>query len=851
MDWIPLSLWMEIITQEASLTRGIKMPKKKAFNSKAIFLSDKIRLQLERIPQYPCTIIEAPMGYGKTTAVREHLVNMACRVLWQKVFSESVSGFWLAFCRQFRELDALRAEYLRQLGFPGDSTTKEKALELIAGALPSSGVIWVIDDYHLADCPEVADFIEYLLWNELPDLHIVLTARHTHFINLEEMALKGYVNHIRKDVLELTQADIASYYRLCGLSPKEKELHWLYTYTEGWISALYLLMLSYQAEGVFTAPPNITALMEKTVYAPLSDEIKEFLMTVCLFDAFTPEQAAHMWQKGGSEKLMEEITGANAFTGWDGRSGAYQVHRIFAEFLRGLFEQKPPEEKQRLYGRAAAWYRQAGDYIPAMAYYELAQDFEGLLTTLELDQGHNLHNEHKEKLIAYMEACPDTLRQTHPVALLVYAICLFSYNETERFGATCAELSGILSGGALDEETARALSGEFEVLLSFGEYNDIEKMVAHYHRAAALLDRPTEFMDTRGGWTFGSPSVLYMFHRASGQLDKEVALLREGMVLYDRFAKGHGRGAELVMEAERDYLRGDFGSAEIAVHKALHLAGGSKQEDILLCAVFLQARLAFCKGDYALAAYSLNNLREELERGGWYNLMHTMELCDAWIALNLGRKQELPQWIAEGDFFSSRLYFPAMGVFHIVYGRALLVCGDYTKLLGSLDSFLEIASVFPNVLSQIYALIYAAAASEKLRRRDDALRQLREALSLALPDGLLMPFVENVDFLEPVLEALSHEDVHGAAARAVLKLYLPYRQAAEQITREYFTEKRPELTEREAEIARLVAQGLSNGEIGARLFITENTVKTLMKRIFEKLGINSRTMLRQYMQARE
>ncbi|MET0018265.1 LuxR C-terminal-related transcriptional regulator [Oscillibacter sp.] len=827
------------------------MPKKKIFNSKAIFLSDKVRLQLQLIPQYPCTLVEAPIGYGKTTAVRECLVNTTYCVFWQKVFSESVSGFWLAFCRQFRELDALQAEYLRQLGFPGDSTTKEKALDLIQSVLPPSGVIWVIDDYHLVDCPEVAGLIEYLLWNELPNLHIVLTARYTHFINLDEMALKGYVNHIQKDTLELTQADIVAYYRLCGLSPKDKEVHWLYAYTEGWISALYLLMLSYQAERAFTAPPNITALMEKTVYAPLSDEIKAFLITVCLFDTFTPEQAAHMWQTGGSEKLMEKITGANAFIRWDARSGTYQMHRIFAEFLRGIFEQKTPEEKQCLYRRAAAWYRQIGDYILAMTYYELSQDFEGLLTVLELDQGHSMHNEHKESLIAYMESCPAPLRRVHPVALLIYAICLFSYNETERFSATCAELSGILYGGALDKETVRALSGEFEVLLSFGDYNDIEKMVAHYQRAAELLDRPVAFLDTRGGWTFGSPSVLYMFHRAPGLLDNEVKLLREGILLYDRFAKGHGRGAELVMEAERDYLRGDFGSAEIAVHKALHLAGGSKQEDILLCAVFLQARIAFCRGDYALAAYSLKNLREDLERGGWYNLMHTMELCNAWIQLSLGRKQDIPQWILEGDFFSSRMYFPAMGMFHIVYGRALLVCGEYAKLLGNLDYFLETATAFPNLLSQIYAHIYAAAANEKLHRRNAALEELRQALALALPDGLLMPFVENSDLLTPVLEGLSHSGEYRNAISVILKLYAPYHQAVLEMTQDYFTEKRPELTEREMEIARLVSQGLSNSEIGTRLFITNNTVKTMMKRIFEKLGIRSREMLRQYIQSRE
>ena len=827
------------------------MPKGKNFNSNAIFLSDKLWLQLKKIPQYSCTIIEAPMGYGKTTAVRECVKNSDYQILWQKIFGDSISGFWLTFCRQFREIDSIQAEHLRQLGFPNDDTTKEKALDLIQVALPAAGIIWVLDDYHLVDCPEVAGFIEYLLWNELPDFHIVLTTRYAHYINLDELTLKGYVNHIQKDALELTLEDIRSYYRLCGVAPKENEAYWLYSYTEGWISALYLLMLSYQAEGAFTTPSNITALIEKTVYAPFSDEIKDFLMTVCFFEAFTPEQAAHMWQKGGSEKLLEKIAGENAFIRWDGRSGVYQVHRIFSDFLRELFEQISPTEKQSLYKRAAAWYRQTGDYVPAMEFYKLAQDFEGLLTVLEADQGHSMHNEHREKLIAYMEACPDDIRQAHPVALLIYALCLFSYNETDRFAGTCTELSHILENGELPLETVQALSGEFEVLLSFSDYNDIEKMLARIKRAINLLNRPAKFMDTRGGWTFGSPSVLYMFHREPGGLENELNLLREAMPFYDRLAKGHGRGAEHVMEAEREYLRGDLGSAEIAVHKALYLAGGSEQEDILLCAVFLQARIAFCKGDYALAVSSLKNLREDIERGGWYNLMHTMELCDAWIQLSLSRKQEIPQWILVGDFFSSRMYFPAMAAFYIVHGRALLVCGNYAKLLGSLDYFLEIASIFPNLLSQVYAHIYASAANEKIHRRETALQELHKALALALPDGLLMPFVENGDLLAPLLEELSHRGEHQNAAIAILRMYAPHRQVIEHMTREHFTEKRPKLTEREMEIAYLVAQGLTNSEIGAQLFITQNTVKTTMKRIFEKLNINSRSMLRQYMQARE
>ena len=50
----------------------------------------------------------------------------------------------------------------------------------------------------------------------------------------------------------------------------------------------------------------------------------------------------------------------------------------------------------------------------------------------------------------------------------------------------------------------------------------------------------------------------------------------------------------------------------------------------------------------------------------------------------------------------------------------------------------------------------------------------------------------------------------------------------------------PELTERELQVLRGMSRGLSNGQIGRELYLSEDTVKTHARRLFRKIGVNDR-----------
>lgn len=823
------------------------MPKAKQYSTKSLYFPNRITQALNGVFDHPLTILEAPMGYGKTTAVREYLGKAGVNMLWQKVYGSSTSSFWNGFSQLFCELDDENSQSLVQLGFPVDEVLAQEALNLIESIKLPVRTVLVIDDYHLIDSPEANSFLELLIENEIDNLHIVLTARFTKFQKLEELALKGYLNHITKEILELKPKEIAKYFKACGISLSNAEADKLYAVTEGWISALYLFMLEYIAEGSYTPGKNIYKLIEKAIYTPLSGEIKDFVMTLCIFDSFTYEHAFHMWGNKNTGEILSEITSKNAFVKYDSRTKTYYAHNIFTGFLKEELIKKDTCYKQNLYQKAARWYLKTGYYFVAMHYFHKCGDFDNILATLE-DEKLTFSYEKEDSLKKYLEECPVEVKARHPRGFLKYALYLFSYNELALFGKACGEFNGILkTENNLSDDLKRQLLGEYELLISFTKYNDLNKMSEHHRKAYELLSGPAFLLNPRSVWTFGSPSVLYLYYRQSGRLKEHIKELEDALGYYTRLTNGQGSGSDYVMEAERRFFAGDFLNAEILTYKAVNDAQSKMQTGIIICAMFLQMRIAFIKGDFSGMLGILQKMRKDIINVRQYMLIHTIDLCEGYMYALLSQSEKVPNWITTGNIGGSRLMFPAFGTFNIVYGRTLLINGNYLKLIGSAEHFIRIASFFPNLLGHIYTYIYLAAANRQIFREEEALSCLKQALEIALPDKLYMPFTENCDYIEPLLGKLAAEGSYRQGIECILSLYKTYKKTKEQIIQEHFTKEKPKLTQREIEIARFAAKGTTNSETGKQLNISANTVKMALKNVYAKLSINNRTHLQQFL----
>ena len=138
------------------------------------------------------------------------------------------------------------------------------------------------------------------------------------------------------------------------------------------------------------------------------------------------------------------------------------------------------------------------------------------------------------------------------------------------------------------------------------------------------------------------------------------------------------------------------------------------------------------------------------------------------------------------------------------------------------------------VLVALHIQIQTAAAYEKLGKLEEARIWLKKALSDAEPDNLVMPFVENYDFLKPVLAL----EIRTDFIAQIIKLgEAAKRRRGENVRPAVFVT----LTEREYELACLKVQRLSNREIAEKLFLSEGSVKQYVNQLYSKLHIEGDT----------
>ena len=369
------------------------------------------------------------------------------------------------------------------------------------------------------------------------------------------------------------------------------------------------------------------------------------------------------------------------------------------------------------------------------------------------------------------------------------------------------------------------LLGECDLIESFLYYNDIGAMSRFHRSASRQMTRQAVSIQSHGSWTFGSPSVLMMFHRTPGQLDRELADMDECMPHYYKITGGHGMGAQRIMEGEAALARGRLNDGAIALERARAAISGSGQENMALCCDFLEMRLHMAAGE--AVGVDLRRRRQLLQQ---HNAMwlHIFDSTAAYCQAVLGRADDIPELFREHRLDTVNFLGPCLPMMQMIENQVYLAQGAYARVIGGSEGLLALCRGMHYALVELYVLAQTAAAYEKLGKRREAAELLRQAAALAQPDGLVTPLAENGRYLRELLPE------YGTLGREAAELSRMLEQGTQQ-------EQRPAafapLTEREWAVAQRMARRLSNREIAGQLFLTEGTVKQYINQIYSKLHL--------------
>ena len=807
---------------------------KQKWHLNTIYISERLQECLRPISRCALTTVVAPMGYGKTTAVNWYLGERAkaepLQVIRISVYSDNVSIFWKSVQDAFARAGF---DLLRDYDCPSDPAGASLLTDDLCHILSGQCSRYIfIDDFHLLTDGRIANFIGTLA-NRLPEnAHLIVASRDRFLPGETLLRLGGRVYQVGVEQLRLNHTELSIYAHRCGTDLDDGQVESLLYSSEGWFSAVYLNLCALSEYGQLPGRnSDIYSMFSAAMIDPLPARQQEFLAVMGLADEFTVEMAQAITENEDTAGLLTMLTEQNAFVRRLPDGVSYRFHHMMKDCAERVFA-RLPSEKQRLYhDRYGAWYEAHGQYLHALSAYRKSGSYDAILRVVERDAGILMAALKPEDVLTFLEQCPVAVLKEHPFALLVLMRRMFTWRQIPKMMELKALLlTSIEEHPDMPDSERGNLLGECDLIMSFLCYNDISAMSRLHRSASAQMSRPAISIRNEGGWTFGSPSVLMMFHREPGQLDKELAEMYECMPHYYKITNGHGQGAERIMRAEAAFLQGRFDDAQIALESAYSNIEGNGQMNMALCCDFLAWRLS-PHTDFT-PRYTFAQRRTVLlqqHNVDWLNILAAT--CAYYYAL-LGEPEKIPEVFRAHALHTVNFLAPGKPMMELIENQVYLAQGAYAKVIARGEGLLTLCQGMHYGLVALHICLQMAAAYERLGKREEAAALLTQALADAAPDGLVMPFVENYRYLKPLLTGINDFTAQiialGEAAEARRsRMAAPAAFAL--------------LTDREREIAALIAQRLTNREIAEKLYLSEGSVKQYVNQLYAKLGIEGDT----------
>jgi LuxR family maltose regulon positive regulatory protein len=610
------------------------------------------------------TLVSAPAGFGKTTVLASWLARASTEprsVAFVSLdeFDSHPGSFWLYVVTGLNTAAPGVGASVLPLLAAGQPTTRALLTAVLndVGTQPIE-VDLILDDYHLADAPDVAEGMTFLLEHRPPNLHVVVSTRADPNLPLARLRARGDLVEIRARDLRFTVDETASYLTdVGGLPVDPAEVSALESRTEGWAAALQLASLSMQGRtdvGDFIAgfagtDRHVVDYLADEVLSRQSDEVRDFLERTSILDLLSGGLCDAVLERTGGQAMLERLERANLFlVPLDDQRHWYRYHHLFADVLQAHLRSEQPELVPRLHLLASRWYEQAGEPVPAVRHALAAGDVDRAADLIESATPAVRRNRQEATLRRWLDDVPDEVVQRRPVLAIAFIGALMSSNQ---FGDVARRLHQIedqlpaIHARLANEGDSERLGIEV-VAIDIAELARVPAAVELYWAGLSLvsgdlpathlhaqraIERSTPYDDVVPA---GAAGLSGLAHWASGELDDArhsyrtcIDGLRRAQHISDAL------GCYLTV-AEIQMAQGQLRNAQATYDEAMRVAAGTTGEkprgiaDIHVG----QAQVALERGDLETARDQLARARDLGEDRGLPQFAYRSRAVTAMLA---------------------------------------------------------------------------------------------------------------------------------------------------------------------------------------------------------------------------
>ena len=686
------------------------------------------------------TVLDAPVGYGKTTLLRLWCMERPEAVIWLTLdgSDDDPVRLWAHLATAVERLgEGLGSRALMCLGSRGAPVAT--AVDELMNGLVDYGrpVTIVLDDLHTVGSEGSLRSIEHAIERLPASARVLAATRSDSAISVARLRARGALTEIRARELALTVDETRDLLVREEIELSGESIELLVERTEGWpagvyLAALWLRDIGDPDEGVQAfagSARHVADYLTAEVLTALAPETRRFLVRTSVLPRFTPELCDAVLGREDSAVVLSELAHSNTFlVALDGRGEWYRYHHLFSELLE---LELSPDDALVSRRRAIAWCRAHGLVEDAIEYAAAAREAETVAELLVEHHRELVWGGRLEQFLGWVRWLPLRVLLEHPVlpAAAATAAALLPLPEldvqrllavAERARRERPELWSVYVEALVEVTRAVAV-----------ERGDVGAAVEHARRALAAARAGAEPL------IVGSLATLSHALFLAGQLEEARAIAAAVVERPDAPDRPEGYVASLGLLALLDAEQRRTENAEAWARQAIGFA------------------------------------RERFQTDSWRVSLAHLGLALACAAT--GRLDEAEREALRGEHLR-RSPHPTVG-----HAHALLVLANVRA-----------------------ARVRLAAAAKDVKR---ARRMIAE-----FPDPGRLPAIAAT-----VEQELRSATANGANGRVV---------------------ERP--TGAELAVLRCLASGLSRREVGARLYISLNTVKTHTRELYHKLGASSR-----------